>query len=343
MTPDLQTSYLGLLLRTPLVASAGPLTGDLSSLIQLEEAGVSAVVLPSLFEEEIVRDALRLDEDLRRGTESFGEAVTFFPELDDYGAGPDRYLDLVGEASRRLEIPVIASLNADSVGGWVRYATLIEDAGADALELNIYAIAADPMRTAEEVEDDYAQLVREVRAAVNLPLAVKLSPYFSSFANFARRVTDAGADGLVLFNRFYQPDLDLDTLSVTPALELSSAWELRLPLRWIGILRAQLECSLAATSGIAGAASVAKALLVGADVAMMTSALLRSGPGLVAAVERDLVDWMADHDYESVSQLRGSASREGAEDPAAFERANYLSVLRSWRPPLDRREPRIDS
>ena len=333
MKPDLQTTYLGLSLRTPLVASAGPLTGDLASLIRLEEAGVSCVVLPSLFEEQIVRDDLRLDEDLGRGTESFGEAATFFPELDDYGAGPDRYLDLVSEASRRLDIPVIASLNADSAGGWVRYATLIEGAGADALELNIYAIAADPTRTAAEVEDDYVHLVREIRAAVNLPLAVKLSPYFSSFANFAQRIENAGADGLVLFNRFYQPDLDLDTLSVTPALELSSAWELRLPLRWIGILRSQLACSLAATSGIADAASVVKALLVGADVAMMTSALLRAGPDLVASVERDLLEWMVERGYESVSQLRGSVSQQGAEDPGAFERANYMSVLHSWRPP----------
>ncbi len=333
MSPDLRTSYVGLSLRTPIVASAGPHTGDLGSLAQLEEAGISAVVLPSLFEEQIMNDALRLDEDLHRGAESFGEAQSFFPELDDYGMGPDRYLDLVSEASDRLEIPVIASLNADSVGGWVRYATLLEEAGADALELNIYAIAADPSRTAADVEGDHIQLIAEVRSAVNLPLAVKLSPHFSSFANFARRVRDAGADGLVLFNRFYQPDLDLDTLSVTPALELSSAWELRLPLRWIGILRSQLDCSLAATSGITDAAGVAKALLVGADAAMMTSALLRSGPALVSTVERGLVEWMEQREYESVTQLRGSVSREGAEDPAAFERANYLSVLRSWRPP----------
>lgn len=333
MTVDLHSHYLGFDLRTPLVASSSPLTGEIASLLRLEDAGIAAVTLPSLFEEEIVRESLELHAVLEHGTGSFAEALSFFPEMDDYGTGPDRYLELVAEAKARLSIPVVASLNADSLGGWTAHARLIEEAGADALELNIYAVAADPSRSAAVVEAGYLDLVTEIRNAVRLPLAVKLSPYFSSFAHFARAVEDAGADGLVLFNRFYQPDLDLETLEVSPQLTLSEPWELRLPLRWIAILRTQLRCSIAATSGIRDAAGVVKALLVGADAAMMASALLREGPAAVGRVEAALVEWLERNEYDSVAQLKGSVSRDGAEHPAAFERANYMKILHSWRDP----------
>jgi len=329
---DLGSEYLGLALRTPLVASAGPHTGDVDGLRRLEDAGISAAVLPSLFEEEIVRAALQLDDVLEQGAESFGESLSYFPELDDYGSGPQRYLALVAEASERLSIPIVASLNASSRGGWVDHASLIQEAGAAALELNIYAVAADAGRTAADVESDCISLVRDVRAAVSIPLAVKLSPYYSSFAHFAGQVEAAGADGLVLFNRFYQPDLDLETLAVRPVLELSQPWELRLPLRWIAILRPLLSCSIAASSGITGVEGVLKALLVGADVTMMTSVLLREGPALVTRTEQGLAQWLETNDYESVRQLRGSVSYEATDDPGAFERANYARVLHSWEP-----------
>jgi dihydroorotate dehydrogenase (fumarate) len=330
MTVDLRTHYLGLELRTPLIASSNPMTGQLSSLLELEDAGIAAVTLPSLFEEEIVRESLELHHVLEHGAESFGEAMSYLPELDDYGTGPDRYLQLIAEAKERLSIPIVASLNATSTGGWTSYARLIEEAGADALELNIYAVAADPGRSGIEVETEYLELVRAIRESVRLPLAVKLSPYFSSFAHFATAVEEVGADGLVLFNRFYQPDLDLETLTVRPELTLSQPWELRLPLRWIAILRPLLACSLAATTGIADASAVAKALLVGADATMMASAILRDGAGVVRRVEQELVDWLEVNDYTSVVQLKGSVSHEGAEDPAAFERANYVKILHSW-------------
>ncbi len=330
MTPDLSTRYLGFDLKSPLVASAGPLTSDVDSLLRLEEAGISAVVLPSLFEEQIVHESLELHQVLEHGSESFGEAATFFPELEDYGSGPGRYLDSVERARAHLSVPVIASLNADSTGSWVRYATLIESAGADAIELNIYAIGADPTRASSELEAEHLDLVGEVREAIDVPLAVKLSPFFSSLAHFAVEVAEAGADGLVLFNRFYQPDLDLETLEVAPRLELSQAWELRLPLRWIAMLRPALDVSLAASTGIGDAEAVVKALLVGADATMMTSALLRSGPALVTEIERGLATWLEANEYDSVAQLKGSVSHEGAEDPAAFERANYMKTLASW-------------
>lgn len=332
MSVDLTTDYLGLRLRSPLVASSGPLTGEIASLRQLDDAGVGAVVLPSLFEEEIVRESLALDDVLRQGTEAFGESVDYFPELDDYGTGPDRHLALVAEAKAQLSVPVIASLNAISPGGWVHHARLLQEEGADALELNIYTVPTDATRPAADVEGDALALVAEVRRTISVPMAVKVSPYYSSFAHFAHRVEEVGADGLVLFNRFYQPDLDLETLEVEPAIELSRPWELRLPLRWIALLRPSLRCSLAATSGIGSAEGVAKALLVGADVAMMTSALLREGPGLVGRVEQGLRAWMEAHEYDSVRQLRGSVSHAGAEDPQGFERANYMRVLDAWRP-----------
>jgi dihydroorotate dehydrogenase (fumarate) len=335
---ELTTSYLGIELRSPIVASAGPHTGNLASLERLEDHGVAAVVLPSLFEEEIVDESLQLHETLEQGVEQNPETVGYFPEMDFFDLGPQRHLRLLEQAKKKLSIPVIASVNALSPGSWSRYATEMADAGADAIELNLYAVPSDPARPGTDVESGYLATVREVRAAVSVPLAVKLSAFFSSTGHFARQAVDAGAGGLVLFNRFYQPDLDLETLEVQPLLELSHPWELRLPLRWIAIMRSRLpETSLAATTGVHSGTDVAKALLVGADVAMMTSALLRHGPEHVEMVERQLLDWMDEHEYESVGQLQGSVSQSAITDPTAFERANYIRVLSSVHLPHDGR------
>ena len=330
---DLQTTYLGLPLRSPLVASASPLTGHLEGLRALEKAGAAAVVLRSLFQEEVEDDSLRLHAQLETGALSFPEATDYFPELEFDDVGPWGHVKLVADAKQALRVPVIASINGTTPGGWVDYARLMAQAGADAIELNLYTIAADPSRSAADVEDGYLEVVRLVRDTVEVPLAVKLSPYLSSTAHFARRVVEAGADGLVLFNRFYQPDLDLHTLDVLPKVELSHPGELRLPLRWLGILRPQLRgTSLAATTGVHSGEDAIKALLVGADVAMMTSALLRHGPGHLAQVERELVQWLTERDYTSVAQARGSVSQRNATDPTGFERANYLRTLAFYRP-----------
>ncbi|MCB1014863.1 MAG: dihydroorotate dehydrogenase-like protein, partial [Acidimicrobiales bacterium] len=299
---------------------------------RLDEAGAGAIVLPSLFEEEVVEEEIQLNRALEQGADQFAEALEYFPAIPRLDTAFDRYIDHLARAKDLTEAPVIASLNAATGGGWVRYAELLEDAGADALELNLYRVAGDPTEDAATVEERDLALIRSVRDATTLPLAVKLSPYYSSFAHFAAAAVDAGADGLVVFNRFYQPDLDLETLDVVPRLELSSPGELRLPLRWIAMLRPQLGAavSLAATSGVHSGRDAAKALLVGADVAMTTSALLRQGPGRLDAMLRELLAWLDAHGYESVAQLRGSVSHRNAEDPAAFERANYRRVLRSW-------------
>jgi dihydroorotate dehydrogenase (fumarate) len=329
---SLATRYLGLDLRSPLVASASPLTGRVESLLALEQAGAAAVVLPSLFEEEVEDESMRLHERLETGAGSFYEALDYFPELDFDDIGPLKHVKLAGAAKQALRIPVIASVNGITPGGWVNYAKQMVDAGADAIELNLYSVAADPWRSGASVESGYLEVVRLVRGAVEVPLAVKLSPYLSATAHFARRVVEAGADGLVLFNRFYQPDIDLETLGVLPRVELSDPRELRLPLRWLGILRPQLPgTSLAATTGVHSGYDAAKALLVGADVTMMTSALLRHGPGHLAKVEAELVDWLVEHEYSSVEQLRGSVSRYAATDPTGYERANYLRTLASYR------------
>jgi dihydroorotate dehydrogenase (fumarate) len=328
----LDTTYLGLRLRSPLVASASPLTGRVESLLALQQAGAAAVVLPSLFEEEVDDESLTLHERLETGANSFPEATDFFPQMEFDDIGPVRHVKLVAAARGALSIPVIASVNGVTPGGWVRYAQQMADAGAHAIELNLYAVAADPWRSCQTVESNYLDVVRRVRAAISVPLAVKLSPFLSSTAHFARRVVEAGADGLVLFNRFYQPDIDLETLSVLPRVELSAPGELRLPLRWLGILRPQMETvSLAASTGVHTGQDAAKALLVGADVAMMTSALLRNGPAHVATVEAQLLQWLADRDYTSVRQMRGSVSHRAAADPAGYERANYLRTLASYR------------
>ena len=337
MTVDLRTSYLGLQLRSPIVASAAPQNGEPVSAGLLERAGVGAIVLPSLFEEEILAEEIEFNRAFEQGTEQFAEALGYFPAVGSFMGAADRYVAGLERIKARVGVPVIASLNASTAGGWVRTARRIEDAGADALELNLYHVAADPGRSAAEIDAADLELIAAVRASVAIPLAVKLSPFYSALAHFAAAAAAAGADGLVLFNRFYQPDLDLDSLEVVPRLELSQASELRLPVRWIGILRPQLGpgISLAASSGAQTGTDVVKGLMVGADVVMMTSALLRHGPDHVRTVEAELRAWMTDHDYESVEQLRGSASQATVENPSAFERANYMQTLRSWVAPRE--------
>jgi dihydroorotate dehydrogenase (fumarate) len=336
MSVDLRTRYLGLELRSPIVASASPLTGEPDTAHRLDEAGVGAIVLPSLFEEEILNDEIGLNRSLEAGSEQFAEALEYFPTVDSIPNIGERYLARLARIKAQSSVPVIASLNATTSGGWVRYATLMQDAGADALELNLYRVAADPRKGASDMDAADLDLIAAVRAAITIPLSVKLSPYYSAFANFARGAVDRGADGLVLFNRFYQPDLDLESLEVVSKVELSHSSDLRLPLRWIAILRPQLgpKAYLAASSGVHTGADVAKELLVGADVAMMTSALLRNGPDHVRTVETELRAWMTECEYESVAQLRGSASQATAVDPSAFERANYMKTLQSWTSPV---------
>jgi dihydroorotate dehydrogenase (fumarate) len=338
VTAALSSSYLGLSLRSPIVASAGPLTGELDTARRIADAGAAAIVMPSLFEEEILREEIELNRSLETGSEHFAEALNYFPDVTGFATAGERYVQTLAVIKAAIDIPVIASLNATTTGGWVRYAALLANAGADAIELNLYSVAADPDRTAGDIESERLAVVADVRAATGVPLAVKLSPYFSAMANFARAVISAGADGLVLFNRFYQPDIDLDTLDVVPRVELSSPWELRLPLRWTAILRPLLgdAVSLAATTGIASGIDAAKAIAVGADVAMMTSAILRNGPEHVRTVIAELQTWLDDHEYESVDQLRGSMSYGNVSNPSAFERANYMKVLHSWTSPDER-------
>lgn len=323
---DLTTQYLGFELSSPLVASAGPLTSRRDTLEVLHDAGAAAVVLPSLFEEEIVASGLELQALHTQGTESFAEALTYLPEL----GGPtvvDRFVELVADAKNALDVPVIASINGTTPGGWVRHSRELVDAGADALELNLYAVAADLTDNAAAIEARQLELVRAVRDAVSVPLAVKLSPYYTALGHFAVSVLEAGADGLVLFNRFYQPDINLDVLDVQPTLHLSDSAELRLPLRWIAILAGQVRGSLAASTGVHYADDVVKVLLAGADVAMSTSALLLHGARHLATLRTELERWLVDHEYESVAQLRGSVSRQSVPDPDLYERAQYARVL----------------
>jgi dihydroorotate dehydrogenase (fumarate) len=328
---DLTTAYLGLKLRSPLVASPSPLTGDIVSARQLAANGAGALVLPSLFEEEIVAEELGLAAALEAGAGVNPEASDYFPPVEGATLA-DRYLANLERIKSAVDIPVIASLNATSVGAWSRYAELVAGAGADAVELNVYRVAANPQFAAADIETADLELIAEVCAKAKVPVAVKLSPYYSSMAHFVHQVVRAGASGLVLFNRFYQPDIDLETMDVKCRLELSTRVELGLPLRWIAMLRPQIpdSVSLAATSGVHSGEDAAKALAVGANAVMMTSELLRSGPERVAAVERELRTWLAEHDYDSAAQLRGSVSRVTAEAGEAFERANYMATLRSW-------------
>jgi dihydroorotate dehydrogenase (fumarate) len=332
MTPDLTTTYLGLRLRSPIVASASPLTGAIETLRELEHAGVGAVVLPSLFEEQIEHEAIDLHELLEHATHSFGEAPTWFPELDSYNTGPDAYLEHVRAAKAAVNVPVIASLNGASQGGWLRYARLCEEAGADALELNVYAVEVDESTSGRQVEERTAALVREVRGSVTIPLAVKVGPFYSAFAHMAARLADAGADGLVLFNRFLQPDIDLETLEVAPWLALSTPAELRLPLRWIAILRDSTRISLAGTSGVHDWEGALKLLLAGADAVLVASALLARGPGVVEDMLDGIRSWMTEREYVSIEQLKGSLSRRSSPDAAAFERGNYMRALVSYAP-----------
>ena len=329
---DLTTIYLGLPLRSPLVASAGPLTGDPAMWQRLEEAGAGAIVLPSLFEEEIEQEAESRAFAEEFGTDMFGEALSYLPDLNIPDVGPARHLAFVEKAREKLTIPVIASLNGTSPGGWVRYAKHLADAGADAIELNLYDVVVDPTISSAQVEDRYVELVEEVRAEITVPLAVKLSPWFTALGNLAIRLQGAGADGLVLFNRLYQPDIDLETLTVVPRLALSTPTESRLPLHWIANLHRVVDISLAATSGAHDGADAMKLLLAGADVVMTTSALLRHGPEHLRVMERFMRDWMSEREYDSVAELRGSMSRKNVPDPQVYERANYYQVLHSYRP-----------
>jgi dihydroorotate dehydrogenase (fumarate) len=330
-TVDLSTTYLGLRLQSPIVASASPISGDPDRWEEIERSGAGAIVLPSLFEEQIERESFAVDEMLDMGTDSFAESLSYLPALDDYDVGPDRHLALVEHARRRLSIPVIASLNGTTPGGWVQYARHLENAGAQAIELNVYDVIVDPMRSAADVERQYLELVEAVRAEVKVPLAVKLGPWFTSLGHFALALQSVGVDGVVLFNRLYQPDMDLDTLDVTPRLQLSTSPESRLPLHWIGILRGFMSCSLAATTGVHNGADAMKLMLAGADVAMTASALLIHGPQRIATMLAWMSEWMLERDYSSVDQLRGSVSHRNVPDPEVFERANYYQVLHSWR------------
>jgi dihydroorotate dehydrogenase (fumarate) len=332
---DLSTTYLGLKLKNPLVVSPSPLCEEIGNLRRMEDAGAAAVVLHSLFEEQITLESRELDRSLSAGTESFAESLTYFPDMTSYNLGPEGYLEHIRKAKAAVSIPIIGSLNGVSTGGWIDYAKKIEEAGADALELNIFHIPTDPEMEGGEVERMYCDLAAQVKASVRIPLAVKLSLYFSSMVNMARRLDQAGVDGLVLFNRFYQPDFDLENLEVVPNLILSSSYEFLLRLHWVAIIYGHVRADLAVTGGVHSGLDVLKAMMAGARVAMMTSALLKHGIEHLAKVREDLAAWMEEHEYESIGQMQGSMSQQSVADPAAFLRANYVRVLSSYalRPP----------
>jgi len=325
---DLSTNYLGLELRSPLVASASPLSQEIDGIRRLADAGASAIVLYSLFEEQLRHEAQELDYHLSTGTESFAESLTYFPTPGEFRTGPEAYLCHIEKAKRAVQIPIIASLNGATLGGWTKYARAMEDAGADAIECNIYFVAANMIETGFEVEQRYIDIVRAVKASVRIPIAVKVGPFFSNMASMAKWLVDAGADGLVLFNRFYQPDIDLNELEIRPNVLLSTPQDLRLPLTWIGILYGRVRANLAATSGVHSAEDAIKLLMAGADVTMLCSALLRNGPTYLRTVEEDLRAWMGEHEYESVQQMRGSMSQLRCADPSGFERAQYMRAVK---------------
>ncbi|MHC4981914.1 MAG: dihydroorotate dehydrogenase-like protein [Planctomycetota bacterium] len=329
---DLTTRYMQLELSCPLVPSASPLSKQIDNIRKMEDAGAGAVVLWSLFEEQIEHEASELDHYLQYGTERFAESLSYFPEPAEFHLGPEEYLDHIAKAKQAVDIPIIASLNGVSTGGWISYAKQIEQAGADALELNVYFIPTDPAVTAQQVEDVYASALEAVKSNVSVPVAMKLSPFFSSTAAMARRLDDAGADALVLFNRFYQPDIDVGELEVVPTLELSTTFEQRLPLRWIAILHGKVKASLAATTGVRSGEDAAKMILAGADVVMMCSALLENGIDHLAAVREGLIRVMEQKQYESVERMKGVMSQRKCAEPAAFERANYIKALNSYGP-----------
>ncbi len=328
---DLSTTYLGLPLRNPLVASASPLSKKIERAKRLEEAGIAAIVMYSLFEEQIIQESLELDHYLNRGSESFAEALSYLPDGGLYGISPEKYLNHLAGLKKALTIPVIGSLNGVSKGGWTSYARKIEEAGADALELNLYFIPTDLNMTSSDIENMQVELVAEVKSAIKIPLAVKISPFVTALPNFAKRLVEAGADGLVLFNRFYQPDFDLDELEIRHSLDLSTSAELRLPLRWISILHGKVRADLALTSGVHTHQDVLKAMMAGAKVAMMASNLLHNGEQVVGRMLTELEAWMQEREYESIRQMQGSMSQKSVKEPAAFERANYMKVLGSFR------------
>jgi dihydroorotate dehydrogenase (fumarate) len=328
---DLSTTYLGIRLKNPVVASASPLSRKIDRAKKLDEAGIGAIVMYSLFEEQIIQESLELDHYLNRGTDTFPEALSYLPDGGLYGVSPENYLNQVAGLKKAVSVPVIGSLNGVSKGGWTSYARKIEEAGADALELNLYYIPTDLDVTSNDIEDMQVDLVAEIKSAIKIPLAVKISPFVTSIPNFAKRLVDAGADGLVLFNRFYQPDFDLDELEIVHTLDLSTPAEMRLPLRWISILSGKVETDFALTSGVHSHTDVAKAMMSGAKVAMMASSLLHNGEKSVGPLLTELEAWIKEHEYESIQQMQGSMSQKSVKEPAAFERANYMKVLGSFR------------
>jgi len=328
--PDLKTKYLGLELKNPVVASSGPFSKDVGAILKMEDAGVSAVVLHSLFEEQINLESKELDRFLSKDENSYAEALQYFPDMQGYNIGPDGYLEHIRKAKEAADIPVIGSLNGVSTGGWIRYAKLIEEAGADGLELNVYYMPTDPELTSARVEQMYADLVSHVKASIHIPVAVKLGPFFSAIPNMARRLDAAGADALVLFNRFYQPDFDLEALEVVPDLALSNSSELLMRLHWVAVLFGNVKADMAITGGVHTAEDVVKSMMAGARVAMTTSALLRNGPDYPAKLIGNLLGWMEKHEYASIAQMQGSMSQRAVAEPAAFERANYMKVLSGY-------------
>ncbi len=329
---DLSTTYMGMKLKNPIVPSASPLTEKLDNIKRLEDAGASAVVMHSLFEEQINQESQVLDHYLSYGTESYAEALQYFPEAHEYKIGPDEYLNLIQQAKSKLRIPIIGSLNGVSTGGWIEYAKKIQQAGADALELNIYYLPTDTDMDGTKVEEMYVEVVRSVKKSITIPVAVKISPFFSAIGNMVKKIADAGADALVLFNRFYQPDFDLDELEVVPRLVLSNQFENRLPLHWVAILYGRVKVDFAVTRGVRTYEDVLKGLMVGARVTMMTSEILENGMKRITEILGEMTRWMEEHEYESVKQMQGSMSQINCPEPAAFERANYMKVLHSWRP-----------
>ncbi len=329
---DLTTNYLGMVLKNPIVASSSPLSHNVESMRRLEDAGASAVVMYSLFEEQITFDSYYIDYHLTHGIDSYAESLSYFPDMHGYNVWPDEYMNLIRRAKEAVDIPIIGSLNGVSEGGWTDYAALMEDAGADALELNIYYVATNPDLLGLEVERVYLDILRAVRESVSIPIAMKISPFFSSTANMAKRLVNDGVNGLVLFNRFYQPDFDLETLEVTPRLVLSNSNELRLPLRWVAILYNRLPVDFAITSGIHTCEDILKSLLAGAKVTMMASELLQNGIRRIGQLQSELTRWMEEHEYESVMQMIGAMSQQNCAQPAAFERANYMKMLASYKP-----------
>lgn len=328
---DLRTTYMGMELKHPIVASASPLAGTVANIKRLEDAGASAVVMFSLFEEQLQHESAALEHLMTAGTDSFAESLSYFPEVDDYTVGPDRYLDLLRRASEAVDIPILGSLNGITNTGWIEYAQLMQQAGAKGIELNVYYIPADLTTSGRAVEERYIEIIKAVKAAVTVPVAVKLSPFFSAMGAMAKSLDDAGADALVLFNRFYQPDLDLDRLEVAPNLNLSTPDEIRLPLLWIAVLYGRLRASLGATRGVHTPVEVVKYLMAGADAVMTTSALLKNGIDYLTTLRDGLQTWMEMHHYSSVAQLKGSMSQQNVADPTAFERANYIKTLESYK------------